>query len=172
MLYCICFREDGLGIGASTDTTGDEGFDSTKKNFCNVLENLVSEYPDDPKTMRRKKRKRKKEKSSDETKDSLNLAQNRVSAGHSRKMREAKDLTTKSNEDMAAIFGIKVDKYVSTSVWGKLKSSSLNNDQRNDNIENDVASDNVNGGSIIKEEKKVKKKKKDKKKSKKRRKKC
>ena len=41
----------------------------------------------------------------------LKLAQNKVSAGHSSKMRGAKDLTKNSAADMAAIFGVRVDAY-------------------------------------------------------------
>ena len=39
------------------------------------------------------------------TKNKLVLAKNLVTAGHSKKMRESKDLSTKSAQDMAAIFG-------------------------------------------------------------------
>ena len=41
----------------------------------------------------------------------LTLPQNRVAAGHSRKMRESKNLVSKSAADMAAIFGVKVEDY-------------------------------------------------------------
>lgn len=41
----------------------------------------------------------------------VRLAQNKVQAGHARKMREAKDINNKSAEDMAAIFGFKADFY-------------------------------------------------------------
>ena len=39
------------------------------------------------------------------------LAKNNILAGHSRKMRDAKDLTKKSAADMAAIFGVRSDVY-------------------------------------------------------------
>ena len=39
----------------------------------------------------------------------MKLAQNKVLVGHSRKMRDAKNLTKNSNADIAAIFGMRVD---------------------------------------------------------------
>ena len=39
------------------------------------------------------------------------MAKNKVSVGHSRKMRDTKYLTKKSAADMAAIFGVRADVY-------------------------------------------------------------
>ncbi|KAL7554684.1 hypothetical protein ACHAWF_018200 [Thalassiosira exigua] len=47
----------------------------------------------------------------DEDGGGVRLPQNKVQAGHARKMREAKDLRSKSAADMAAIFGVKADVY-------------------------------------------------------------
>ena len=41
----------------------------------------------------------------------LALAKNKVLAGHSRKMRDGKDLTNKSAADMVAIFGVNANIY-------------------------------------------------------------
>ena len=43
----------------------------------------------------------------------LKLVQDKVSAGHLRKMGDTKDLTKKSNSDMATIFGVRADAYSS-----------------------------------------------------------
>ena len=43
----------------------------------------------------------------------LQLAHNKVSAGHLRKLRDAKNIMKKSASDMAAIFGVKADAYSS-----------------------------------------------------------
>lgn len=48
----------------------------------------------------------------------IRLAQNKVQAGHARKMREAKDIRNKSAADMAAIFGVKADFYKQPRDWG------------------------------------------------------
>ena len=112
-------RAESLGIGATTDLHGDEGFHVTKNNFLGVLERLKQEH-DTGKMDKKKKKKRKKKATKDS--EGITLAQNRVNAGHARKMRESKDLSKKSKEDMAAIFGMKVDAYTAnSSVWGKLK---------------------------------------------------
>ncbi|KAL7446112.1 hypothetical protein ACHAXH_008724 [Discostella pseudostelligera] len=47
----------------------------------------------------------------------LRLPQNKVQAGHARKMRQAKDIRNKSAEDMAAIFGVKADFYQKPREW-------------------------------------------------------
>jgi len=86
--------EENRGIGAKDDDiTGSEGWSKTADGFASVLSSLQ------PVGEAKKKKKKKK----------LVLAKNKVTAGHSRKMREAKDLTTKSESDMAAIFGGKVE---------------------------------------------------------------
>ena len=111
-------RAESLGIGATTDLHGDEGFHVTKNNFLGVLERLKQEHDTGKDDKKKKKQKRKVTKDG----EGITLAQNRVNAGHARKMRESKDLSKKSKEDMAAIFGMKVDAYTATSsVWGKLK---------------------------------------------------
>lgn len=111
-------RSENLGIGASSDLHGEEGFSATKSNFLGVLEKLKEEHGvrNDKKNKKSKKKRKKTE---------ITLAQNRVSAGHSRKMRDSKDLSKKSKEDMAAIFGMKVDAYTSSSVWGSLSESAV-----------------------------------------------
>lgn len=51
------------------------------------------------------------------TNKGIRLPQNKVQAGHARKMREAKDISNKSSADMAAIFGVKADFYKQTKNW-------------------------------------------------------
>ena len=136
-------REESLGIGASTDTHGSEGFSQTSANFHGVLAKLNAEHGSGSSSgassdedsgsasgrsssKKSKKEKKKKSKSSKKAKkadkktkhrgkrdkdNKITLAQNRVAAGHSRKMRDAKDLSSKSDADMAAIFGVKVEHY-------------------------------------------------------------
>jgi len=139
-------REDGLGIGAKTDKFGGDGFSTTSRNFHGLLATLKAEHGDEEegrevaKKLKKKKKKRDKKrkrmeeidsdsseagitKSIDGKNPSITLATNRVSAGHSRKMLESKDLTKKSKEDMAAIFGVSASAYGSSSVWGRLSSS-------------------------------------------------
>ena len=69
-----------------------------------------------------RRRKKRREKRTEEKSDKRNngfggggagltLAKNKVLAGHSHKIRDAKDLTTKSAADMAAIFGVRADVY-------------------------------------------------------------
>lgn len=55
-----------------------------------------------------KKKKKKKCKTQTKKKKDLVLARNKVTAGHARKMRESKCLKSKSDHDMAAIFGTKL----------------------------------------------------------------
>lgn len=129
-------REVNLGIGAKTDTLGDEGFTVTSRNFHGVLATLHAEHGDSgtSKSSDKKKKKSEKKKSSKEKKglnrmdSGLTLSSKLVTAGHARKMREAKDLTKKSPEEMAAIFGMKVEQYQSTSVWGRLSTLSSKGD--------------------------------------------
>ena len=120
-------RSESLGIGAETDAFGDKAWDGTSKNYAGVLANLQKEYGGDVSSSvkKDKKRKRKEEKRAkkktaavDESSDdnvrggsSLRLAQNKVQAGHARKMRDAKDIRNKSAADMAAVFGVKADFY-------------------------------------------------------------
>lgn len=89
--------EENRGIGAKDDDiTGSQGWSQTADSFASVLSSLQAEHG----TVKKSKKKKKK----------LVLAKNKVTAGHSRKMREAKDLATKSESDMAAIFGGKVER--------------------------------------------------------------
>jgi Pin2-interacting protein X1 len=116
--------DESLGIGAkSTDRFGEEGYSSTHSNFTQVLSMLQTQHVTDE-TLNKKEKKRKKEKEhkSSKSDDRLILATNRVSAGHARKMRESKNLQSKSEEDLAAIFGKKRDVTVNPSVWGRLNS--------------------------------------------------
>jgi G-patch domain len=93
-------KSNEAGIGAKdADITGNDGWNQTTDTFASVLKNLKSQHSslsDETDTNTDKKKKKKKK---------LVLAVNKVTAGHSRKMREAKDLTNKSQYDMAAIFG-------------------------------------------------------------------
>eukprot|EP00554_Chaetoceros_debilis_P008295 CAMPEP_0194098974 /NCGR_PEP_ID=MMETSP0150-20130528/277_1 /TAXON_ID=122233 /ORGANISM="Chaetoceros debilis, Strain MM31A-1" /LENGTH=239 /DNA_ID=CAMNT_0038785097 /DNA_START=82 /DNA_END=798 /DNA_ORIENTATION=+ len=128
-------REEGLGIGAKTDLHGSEGFNTTSRNFHGVLATLQQEHANDSSSSKSssKKSKKKRKKSSKVEKSSkdsgsLTLSSKRVTAGHSAKMRDSKDLSKKSKEDMAAIFGMKVDDYAQNSVWGRLSTLSSSND--------------------------------------------
>jgi len=105
--------DDSLGIGATTDHTGTDGWSQTTDGFLSVLKGLQKEHAvptaadddddDDDATTEKKKRAKKRNKMKKRT--TLVLAKNKVTAGHARKMRDAKDLSTKSDHDMAAIFG-------------------------------------------------------------------
>eukprot|EP00985_Skeletonema_marinoi_P007098 scaffold3110_cov114-Skeletonema_marinoi.AAC.3 len=137
-------RAESLGIGAETDAFGDSGWQQTNAAFHGVLANLKKEHSgnnsgsddDDNKEARKKrkkeekKRKKKEEKrraraaadgvgasSTDGGVSGIRLAQNKVQAGHARKMRDAKDIKNKSAADMAAIFGVKADFYKQPKEW-------------------------------------------------------
>mmetsp|Transcript_5017 Transcript_5017/g.7245 ORF Transcript_5017/g.7245 Transcript_5017/m.7245 type:complete len:248 (+) Transcript_5017:99-842(+) len=137
-------REENLGIGAKTDTYGENGWTETRDNFHTVLANLRAQ--NDASEQPKKKKKKKKERtkvSSDkdmkvtgkESTSVLTLAQNRIAAGHAKKWREAKDLRKKSSEDMAAIFGMKVSQYQASFARAKLQSigDSQSHASRDDN---------------------------------------
>lgn len=94
---------EAAGIGSkASDLDGAQGWNKTTDGYASVLQSLqaahgtgvTSNEAGEAITSKKKKKKKK-----------LHLAQNRVAAGHSRKMREAKDMKTKSQADMAAIFG-------------------------------------------------------------------
>jgi hypothetical protein len=121
-------RADSLGIGAETDAFGSKGWDDTNRGFHGVLATLQKEYGEgggDEETKKRRKKEEKKRKKKEEKRLAkaaklegegsdggvLRLAQNKVQAGHARKMRDAKDIRNKSAEDMAAVFGVKADFY-------------------------------------------------------------
>ena len=94
-LRAVKRSEETLGIGASSaDIHGSSGWNETSDSFASVLANLKQQHSD-------KKKKSKKKK------NNLTLARNKVTAGHAQKMREAKCLKNKSDEEMAAIFGNK-----------------------------------------------------------------
>mmetsp|Transcript_10896 Transcript_10896/g.21209 ORF Transcript_10896/g.21209 Transcript_10896/m.21209 type:complete len:243 (+) Transcript_10896:138-866(+) len=115
-------RADSLGIGAETDAFGDKGWQESSRGYQSVLASLQQEYSngngsDDSDAKKKRKKEEKKRKKKEEKKRKIGesgvvrLARNKVQAGHARKWREAKDLSNKSSEDMAAIFGVKADFY-------------------------------------------------------------
>ena len=122
-----------------------------------------------------KKRKKKEEKrrakaaaaaaadgggSSSASGSGIRLAQNKVQAGHARKMREAKDIRNKSSEDMAAIFGVKADFYKQPREWTTTTTTTTSEekDAKKDAV-TDVSREEVAQEEIIKERKKSKKSK-------------
>ncbi len=137
-------RAESLGIGAETDAFGDSGWQQTNAAFHGVLANLKKEHStnnsssssDDDANDKEARKKRKKEEKKRKKKEEkrrakaaangstssdgvsgVRLAQNKVQAGHARKMREAKDIKNKSAADMAAIFGVKADFYKQPKEW-------------------------------------------------------
>jgi len=94
----------------------------------------------------------------------ITLSTKLVTAGHARKMREAKDLTKKSAEDMAAIFGVRVEEYQNTSVWGRL--SSLSAGETSTDAQEEKKEEALTDMKLEKKERKKKDKKKRKKKDK------
>ncbi|OEU06622.1 hypothetical protein FRACYDRAFT_254173 [Fragilariopsis cylindrus CCMP1102] len=97
-------RQVGLGIGAKRQS--EAGPSESTGTFAAVLANLKSHHgghSDEDDDEKKKKKKSKKEKKK-KKKGGLMLPQNKVLAGHSRKMREAK-FGTKSQHDLACIFG-------------------------------------------------------------------
>lgn len=81
-------RKEGLGIGAKIQSEG--GNSESSNHFSAVLSNLQAHHEPTTKKSRKKK--------------GITLPQNKVTAGHASKMREAK-FGAKSAEDMACIFG-------------------------------------------------------------------
>jgi len=109
-----------LGIGAqTTDQLNASGWNESCTSYQSVLSNLKATHGSaalsrSPKNKRKdKKKKLSKKKVSP---PSLTLAQNKVTSGYAAKMRNAKDLSTKSSQDMAAIFGMKIEDVETTSV--------------------------------------------------------
>lgn len=83
-------RKAGLGLGAKIESEG--GNSESSNHFSAVLANLQAHHkPSSSKKSRKKKSK-------------ITLPQNKVTAGHASKMRQAK-FGEKSAEDMACIFG-------------------------------------------------------------------
>ena len=174
-------RAESLGIGAETDAFGDSGWQQTNAAFHGVLANLKKEHSnissgsdngDDSKEAHKKrkkeekKRKKKEEKrrakaaaaaaadgggSSSASGSGIRLAQNKVQAGHARKMREAKDIRNKSAQDMAAIFGVKADFYKQPREWTTTATTTTSEEK---DANKEVAQE-----EIIKERKKSKKSK-------------
>ena len=110
--------------GGSTSSDGDSGEDDVENGKRPRKKKKTRK--EDEKKQKNKERKNKKSKndgttdkscSSGGTAHGLRLPQNKVQAGHARKMREAKDIRTKSAEDMAAIFGVKADFYQKPREW-------------------------------------------------------
>ncbi|KAL3801030.1 hypothetical protein HJC23_002323 [Cyclotella cryptica] len=149
-------RAESLGIGAETDAFGSKGWEDTNRGFHGVLATLQKEYgginsgENDEETKKRrrkeeKKRKKKEEKQKEKAKtreagsdsdgNTLRLAQNKVQAGHARKMREAKDIRNKSAEDMAAVFGVKADIYKSLNSGANNKCEAVEKDSCSNSIE-------------------------------------
>ena len=98
-------RQVGLGIGAKRQS--EAGPSESTGTFAAVLANLKSHHgghSEDDDDEKKKKKKSKKDKKKKSKKGGLMLPQNKVLAGHSRKMREAK-FGTKSQHDLACIFG-------------------------------------------------------------------
>lgn len=94
------------------------------------------------------------------TTNGLRLPQNKVQAGHARKMREAKDIRNKSAEDMAAIFGVKADFYRKPRDWISEEGESGN---RSRNISGGAGSSSSkdqdsSSGAVEKKEKRKKRK--------------
>jgi len=147
-------REEHLGLGATTDTHGGEGWSKTNSAFADVLKTLSAEHgkgsSSKDKKGKKKERKSDKKKRKDGEKKTLRLAQNKVQAGHARKMREAKDISNKSKEDMAAIFGIRPGDMPETSDKKEPKATTVTPIPSDDDV-------------VAKEEKKDKKQKKEKK---------
>jgi Pin2-interacting protein X1 len=180
-------RAESLGIGAETDAFGDSGWQQTNAAFHGVLANLKKEHSnissgsddgDDNKEARKKrkkeekKRKKKEEKrrakaaadgggSSSASGSGIRLAQNKVQAGHARKMREAKDIRSKSAQDMAAIFGVKADFYKQPREWTTTATPATPSEEKdasNDAV-TDAPREEEAQEELIKERKKTKKSK-------------
>jgi len=142
--------DESLGIGAkSTDRFGEDGYSSTHTKFVQVLSNLQTQHGVSKQLEKTKKKRRTS--TTAEAEGGLVLATNRVSAGHAKKMRESKNLQSKSEEDLAAIFGKKKS---SLSVWGQLKSAAVDPDPEV------INTSTKESGEKLSQEKKYKKKRK------------
>lgn len=132
-------RADSLGIGAETDAFGEKGWEDSARGYKSVLASLTAEYgagssggdDEDKKKEKKKRKKEKKLKAKNAARGGNNVSRpsNRVQAGHARKMRDAKCLSSKSHEDMAAIFGVKADKYKPSDIFSKLAESKSVNEE-------------------------------------------
>ena len=92
-------RQEGLGLGAKMEIEG--GQSESTNTFAAVLKNLQGHHAVDEKKKAKKEKKAAKKK-----KKGLILPQNKVTAGHAQKMRQAK-FGEKSADDLACIFGNK-----------------------------------------------------------------
>ncbi len=98
-------RQEGLGIGAKRQTEG--GPSESTGTFAAVLANLKTHHGSTNNTKKLSKKEAKKaakKAAMKASKKKLSLPQNKVLAGHARKMRAAK-FGAKSAEDLACIFG-------------------------------------------------------------------
>uniref|UniRef100_A0A7S0CLK2 G-patch domain-containing protein n=1 Tax=Proboscia inermis TaxID=420281 RepID=A0A7S0CLK2_9STRA len=114
-------KEVELGIGAQTsDQMNSTGWSETRANYQSVLSNLKATHGSansrSPIMKKKKSKKDKRRKLSKKRVGGLTLAQNKVTSGYAAKMRNAKDLSTKSSQDMAAIFGMKIEDVATTSL--------------------------------------------------------
>ncbi|KAL3930827.1 MAG: hypothetical protein SGARI_004369, partial [Bacillariaceae sp.] len=93
-------RQQGLGLGAKMEIEG--GQSESTNTFAAVLKNLQGHHGSSD----QKKSKKEKKANSSKKKKGIILPQNKVTAGHAQKMRQAK-FGEKSADDMACIFGNK-----------------------------------------------------------------
>jgi G-patch domain len=121
-------RAEGLGIGATHDSAGTEGWSATNDSFASVLQNLQSAHGPSGSTTNNNKNKKK----------ALTLAKNRVLAGHAKKMRHAKDLNSKTPEEMACIFGGAMPPPKSQEKRSKTKSSKRRREEPQEGEERQV----------------------------------
>jgi len=176
--------EETLGIGANTDTHGSEGWEKTNKNFHDVLATLRVHHSETLSKKEKKRRKKKNDKKSKKDKSSHNesvhdsnrsgsssngnvsgliLPQNKVTAGHAKKMRDAKDLTNKSDSDMAAIFGFTPQQFQFQKI-GAINSNSSKERRKKSSKkakqdESHIVSDASDGDDCTKKQKEMEKKK-------------
>ncbi len=139
-LRAVRRAEDTLGIGAETDAFGSNSWDQNKHNFSQVLGKLRENHSSSIVSVQSSKsikadagepsRKKRKNASSSQViqSEQLILAQNRVTSGHAAKVRKSKDMSTKSDEDMAAIFGMSVSEFKKSHVT---KTPVSSNDDKN-----------------------------------------
>ena len=153
-------KREHSSIGGSDDDNGQEVDEATKKKRRKEEKKRKKKEE-----KRRAKKLRKSSESGNSSSGSdtghnntsggnVRLPQNKVQAGHARKMREAKDIRNKSAADMAAIFGVKADLYKQPKQWVDDNNGGNNDDttKRSSGIDNDA--------SIVVEKKKKKSKKK------------
>jgi len=93
---------ESLGLGAESNQFASTDFSEIRNQYHSVLDNLKETHATAVDQQSTSKNDNKK----------LVLAQNKVTAGHAKKWRQAKDVSTKSDQDMAAIMGVSVDDYV------------------------------------------------------------